>query len=280
MSYKPDEATLVSFLYGELDDATQKKIEEYLLRNPEEKKRLEEWSFARTAMARLQDKEVIAPPMILGDSKYRPFWKENYVRMSLGVAASLLLFLVAARMLGLSAQYSEGELRIGFGASGQPAQTVQPLSERQVGEMIHSSLIENNSVLQASWNEDRKSLEQSIRKNLNSNSSKIEELTRTVSTASQEQVRQFVGQMQNDNLKLMKDFMQLSTTGQKEYVENLLVEFSKYLQDQRKQDLQFFQTRMNNIEQNTDQFKQETEQILTSLVPNSIGTSKSNQRRN
>lgn len=277
MNFKPDEATLVSFLYGELDPLTQNKVEEYLQNNPEEKKRLEEWSFTRTAMARLHDKEVIAPPIILGESKVRPFWKENYVRMSLGVAASLLLFLVAARLLGLSANYSQGELRIGFGFSRQPTRTTLALNERQVGELIHSSLKENNTVLQASWNEDRKSLEQSIR---DSNSGKIDELKRTVSTASQEQVRQFVGQMQNDNLKLMKDYMQLSTTGQKEYVESLLVEFSKYLQEQRKQDLQFFQARMNNIEQNTDQFKQETEQILTSLVPNSIGTSKSNQRRN
>ena len=99
----------------------------------------------------------------------------------------------------------------------------------------------------------------------------------TTSAASQEQVRSFVGQLQSDNLKLMKDYMQLSAEGQKQYVETLLVDFSKYLQGQRNNDLQLFQTRISSIETNTDLFKQETEQILTSLITNS-GTT--NQRRN
>jgi len=52
------------------------------------------------------------------------------------------------------------------------------------------------------------------------------------------------------------------------YVENLLVDFSKYLQEQRKQDLVFFQSRMSSIEKNSSQFKQETEQILSSIISN------------
>lgn len=279
MNYKPDEATLVAFLYGELDGAEQLKVEEYLQKYPEEKKRLEEWSFTKSVMARLHDKEVIAPPIIFGeDSNHVPIWKENYFRMSLGIAASLLLFLIAARILGLSASYSPGELKIGFGIKGKTTtQAVLMLTEQQVSQMIQSSVASNNEALKTSWQQDRKSLEQSIQKNLNTNSLKIDRLMQTTSAASQEQVRSFVGQLQSDNLKLMKDYMQLSAKGQKEYVENLLVGFSKYLDEQRKEDLKFFQARMNKVEQNTDQFKQETEQILTSLITN---TSTNNQRRN
>ena len=151
------------------------------------------------------------------------------------------------------------------------------LTEQQVGEMIHSSVASNNELLKATWNEDKNSFEHLIRKNLNSNSFKIDQLVKTASAANQEQVRSFVGQLQNDNLKMMKDYMQLSSAGQKEYIESLLVDFSKYLQEQRKQDLQLFQARMNKVEENTDQFKQETEQILTSLITN---TGTTNQKRN
>jgi len=279
MNYKPDEATLIAYLYGELDSAEQLKVAEYLQNNPEEKKRLEEWSFTQSVMARLHDKEVIVPPIILGeDSDHVPLWKENYFRMSLGIAASLLFFLVAARLLGLSASYSPGELKIGFGVNGKPTtQEVPMLTEQQVSHMIQSSVALNNEALQTSWQQDRKTLEQSIQKNLRSNSLKLDRLMQTTSAASQEQVRNFVGQLQNDNLKLMKDYMQLSAKGQKEYVESLLVDFSKYLDEQRKQDLQFLQARVNKVEQNTDQFKQETEQILTSLITN---TNTNNQRRN
>jgi 23S rRNA maturation-related 3'-5' exoribonuclease YhaM len=94
------------------------------------------------------------------------------------------------------------------------------------------------------------------------------------SQASQDQVRTFVASLQQDNLQLMKDYMQLSAKDQKVYVESLLVDFSKYLQEQRKQDLMLFQTRMSSIEKNTDQFKQETEQILANIIANPEGALK------
>jgi hypothetical protein len=278
MSYKPDEATLVSYLYGELEPAAQQKVEAYLKAHPDEKQRLEAWSFTRSAMSGLPDKEVIAPPIILGSStSEKPFWKENYFRMPLGIAASLLVFLVAAKLLDVSASYSEGVFKISFGARENTVPVNPGLNETQVSEMIRSSLSSNNEALQASWHADRKSMEQSIQKNLRSNSVKIDRLMQTASAASQEQLKGFVGQLQTDNLKLMKDYMQLSSAGQKEYIENLLVDFSAYLQEQRKQDWQVFQTRVNSLEKNTDQFKQETEQLLTSLITNGNTT---NQRRN
>jgi hypothetical protein len=57
----------------------------------------------------------------------------------------------------------------------------------------------------------------------------------------------------------------------------LLVDFSKYLQQQRSDDLQLVQSRLNNMEKNTNVFRQETEQILSSIITtvgnkNSIGT--------
>ncbi len=274
MNTKPDEATLIAFLYGELDGDAQQQVEDYLQHHPEDRKRLEEFSFTRAVLSGLSDKEVIAPPIILDDRKEVPFWGERSVRMSLGIAATLLFFLVAARLLGLSASYAPGELKIGFGA----IEKITPaITQRQVGEMIHASLTSNNDLLRESWNQDRKALEQSIQKNLAFNSSKINRLVQTASTANQEQVKKFVGQLQDDNLKLMKDYMQLSTAGQKEYVEGLLVDFSAYLQEQRKQDLQALQAQVKKVERNTDQFKQETEEILTSLITN---TTTNNQRRN
>lgn len=268
MSYKPDEATLISFLYGELEGAEQRQVEQYLQSNPDERKRLEEWSFTREALGALHDKEVIAPPIVLEEQKVLSFWQDRTVRMSLGIAATMLFFLVAAKFLGLSASYSSGELRIGFGVIEKSVPVTQAITQAQVDEMIRSSLASNNEVLKASWNEDRKSMEESIQKNVLLSSSRIDHLVKEASTANQEQVKMFVAQLQDNNLKLMKDYMQLSSAGQKEYLEGLLVDFSSYLQEQRKQDLQFLQARVNKVEQNTDQFKQETEEILTSLITN------------
>jgi hypothetical protein len=46
------------------------------------------------------------------------------------------------------------------------------------------------------------------------------------------------------------------------------------LKEQRKQDLMLFQTRVSSIEKNTDQFKQETEQILASIISNPVSKNK------
>jgi hypothetical protein len=67
-------------------------------------------------------------------------------------------------------------------------------------------------------------------------------------------------------MQLVKNYFQLTATEQKDYIENLLVDFSKYLQQQRTNDLQVVQTRLNTLEQNTGVFQQETEQILSSII--------------
>lgn len=275
MNYKPDDATLVAYHYGELDGEELKKVEEFLLQNPSERKRMEEWRQARGVMAHLLDKEVIAPPIILGDTQQRPFWREGYFRMSMGIAASFLVVLVAARLLGFNATYKAGELTLGFGSRSSTEQEV-PLSKATVEKMIQTSLAANSTALQEAWGDDRKRLEESIQKNIDYSSSRINRLVKEVSSGQQEQVRQFVGQLRTDNLKLMQDYMQLSAAGQKEYIETLLVDFSKYVQEQRRQDLQDVQTSMTSIQENTDQFKKETEQLLTSLITNRTDNQRSN----
>lgn len=271
MNYKPDESTLIAYHYGELEGEERARVEAWLEQHPEERRRLNDWHDTRSVFASLGDKEVIAPPIVVGDN-HRSFWRESYVRMSLGVAASLLIAVVAARLLGFNATYKAGELRLGF---GEPVPAEATLSEEQVAAMIQQSLRKNNEVLQATWTEDRKNLEDNIRKNVLSNSERIDQLVRNVSLGQQEQIREFVSQLQANNLKTIQDYLQLSAQGQKEYVETLLVDFSKYLQEQRRQDLQYVQTSMSNMQQNTEQFKKETEQILTSL----IGTSRSGSER-
>ena len=58
---KPDEAMLIAYCYGEIDDADRSMVEAYLAEHPEELRRLESWGFVRKAMSRLEDEEVIAP---------------------------------------------------------------------------------------------------------------------------------------------------------------------------------------------------------------------------
>lgn len=281
MSYKPTEHDLMAYLYGELEGAEKEKMEKYLSQHPEARLELEQFRNVRSTMNHLKDKEVIAPPIFVGDSKRVSLWQAPYLKTVISIAASLLLVMMVGRFSGLRVQYGSGEVRISFGDQAAKQQEVIPatasLSAEEVQTMINSSLQQNNVAMQSSWKETQKELDASITKNLALNSNKIDKLVKDASEASQGQIRQFVSGMQTENLQLVKNYFKLSSDEQKQYIESLLVDFSKYLQQQRNDDLQLVQTRLNSLEQNTDVFKQETEQILSSIITtvgnkNTVGT--------
>jgi len=265
MDYRPDESTLIAYLYGELNEKETKKLEEYFQQHPEELVKLRGLDEVREVISHVQDKEVIAPPVFVDDTGIRPLWQSSYFKVPLGIAASVLFLLVAGKLLGPEINYSKGELRISFGKKAEQQVQQGGITEEKVNELITSSLAKNNESMAASRTEDQKKLMQTL---VDFNSKKMDALTKTVSHASEEQVRSFVSNLQDQNLKLMKDYFQLSTADQKKYMENMLVDFSNYLQEQRKQDLQYVQSKVNSLEKNNNQFKQETEQILTSLISN------------
>ncbi|GIL23350.1 MAG: hypothetical protein BroJett042_18630 [Bacteroidota bacterium] len=275
MNYKPDEGTLMAYLYGELDATETEKVKQYLQQHPEVLQHLQQLGFVRTALGSLSDEEVIAPPVFVdNETKNIPFWKAGYFKVTMGIAASFLFLLIAARLIGPEVMYKNGELRISFNRTPENPATEQSLTANEVQEMINTSLVKNNETIASNWEVSNQKIQESLQRNLNNNSARIDKLISVASQASQDQVRTFVAGMQEENMKLMKDYFQLSAKDQQTYVENLLVDFTKYLHEQRKQDMLLFQTRMNSIEKNTDQFKQETEQILASIISNPEGTIK------
>ena len=272
MNYKPEESTLIAYLYGELDEKEQEKLDQYFQEHPEELKQLQALGHTRDIMGAVNDKEVIAPPLVMdGPPIVRPLWQSPAVRWITGMAASFLVLMIAGRLTGMEVHYSKGEVRIAFGKVQEaPVQTApQPaMTYDDIQTMINESVVKNNEFIAARWQDNQRKMDASIRRSLDANAKKTEDIMKNASLASQEQVRSFVQGLQNENLRSMKDYLQLSASEQQKYVQNLLVDFSKYLQEQRKQDLNLFQTRMNSMEQNTDQFKQETEQILSSIISN------------
>jgi hypothetical protein len=282
MSYKPNEATLVAYLYDELDTPEREKVDAYLKEHVEVAIQLQQMRETLAVMGRFSDKEVIAPPLFM-DNKPNviPLWQTPFFKTIMSIAASLLLILVVGRMAGVEVVYSDSELRISFGTTGsgkEVKEEVQPsLTENEVSQMIDQALTKNNEQWEASRLEKDERLQKSIRQVMRSGSQQTNDLVAKASLASQDQIRSYTATLQQQNLQLMKDYFQMTSAEQKQYVENILVDFSKYLQEQRTQDLMFFQTRMTTIERNTDQFKQETEQILGSIIANA---SVKNERNN
>jgi hypothetical protein len=258
----------VAYLYGELTGAEKESVERYLAETPEARVELEKLQQVRKLLGEVQDKEVIAPPIGFdnGGSRFALF--TPYIRTILGIAASLVLILVAGRLTGVQINASGQELRISFGEPATQEEPAPPVSATEVRQMINSSLAENNTVLRESWQRSQEALDASIRENLAQNSSRIDKLLSKTSSASEQQISDFAASMQARNMQMIQDYYKLTANEQKQYLEELLVDFSKYLQQQRNDDLMIMQSRMNSIEQNTDIFRQETEQILSSIISN------------
>ncbi|NJM25652.1 MAG: hypothetical protein HC859_09335 [Bacteroidia bacterium] len=272
MSFKPDDADLMAYLYDELTGVEKENVERFLLENEEARLKLEQLRGLRAMMRTVDDKEVIAPPIFLDEHKAIRLWHSPYFRTIVTLAASVLLIMVVGWIIDLRVEMHDNAMTIGFGPRVEtPAVVDQPepagmLTKNEVQEMISSSLANNNASMQTQWDENQRKLNASIKNNLADNSGKIDQLVRQASLASQQQIQQYVASLQTEHMTVVRDYFQLTSAQQKEYIENLLVDFAKYLQQQRNDDLVLMQTRLMNLEQNTNIFKQETEQILTSII--------------
>lgn len=274
MSYKPDESALMAYLYGELQGEEKKSVEKYLSENPGAMKELQSMMDVRAILSTIEDKEVIAPPIVMEDSKQRYFWNTPYIKTVISIAASLLLLLVAGKVLDLRISYSDNIAHIGFGEPTVKAvDPIQPgLTAQEVQDMINNSVQQNNQFVQANWSESQKKIDASIRKNMAMNSDKYNELVKEASKASEAQISGYVASLKKENQQLVKDYFKLTTNEQQKYIETLLVDFAKYMNQQRTSDLEAIQLRMVNMEQNTTLLKEETEQILASIISNTNTT--------
>jgi hypothetical protein len=151
MSYKPDETVIVSYLYGELDSAEMDKVNQYFLNHPEELKKYNSLQETQAIISKLEDKEVIAPPIFMDDQiRTKPFWDSIYFKTVISIAASFFLLLLAGKFLGTEINASNGELRISFGRKAElPKEVAQLpiLTPAEVQAMINHSLEKNNEVI-------------------------------------------------------------------------------------------------------------------------------------
>ncbi|HAC25247.1 MAG TPA: hypothetical protein DCE81_10055 [Cytophagales bacterium] len=268
MKTKLDQEMLMAYLYDDLTPQQRADVERYLEEHAEARAELQALQNVRNRLHAVEDKEVIAPSFIFPDKQARKstLWRTDFMKVSLGLAAGLALFMATLSLVGTRISWSEGELVIRMGEPKSIAQPTESLTASHVQNMIDQSLQQNNEVWKTELAANQARLDQSVKSALAANSSRMDRLVQVAATASEAQVRQFATDLQDRNLAAMKDYMKLSSNEQKVYIENLLIDFSKYLQEQRSQDLTMFQARMTDIEKNTGQFQQETEQILASII--------------
>jgi hypothetical protein len=279
MSYKPSESEWMNYLYDEMEGADKDRMEQYLAETPGARAELDNFKALQNMLRTVKDKEVIAPPIVMSDERKQRFFDFPYAKTVISIAASLLLLMVAGRLTNTQVSSDNGEVRISFGDRHKAIKQEPGVTKGEIQQMIDQQIAENNKQWETGLAEDRKKQDEILSKTLAryaKTDPRMDELVTQVANASKEQVQNYVASLQSENMKMMKDYLQLTSTEQKTYMENLLVDFSKYLQQQRNDDLRLLQTKITDVEQNSNLFKAETEQILTSIINTSgyqkIGT--------
>lgn len=270
MKYRPDESTLMAYLYGELETQEKEKVDSWLEDNPEAVKELENFRQLRQLMSNLADKEVIEPPIISSTSgKAWHIWEWRHFKAVTSIAASLLLLLFAAKIVGIQISTHDSSLKISFGGNTETEiYNNEQLSKTEVSDMISVSLAEYDKNLNQEWRKMQDSLDAGMNKHLQESAQQINKLLASAGQTNQDQIAAYLADLQKQNTRFMEGYVQVANADQRQHMQELLTDFALYLEDQRTNDLVYLQARLNLIEKEKEVFKMETEQLLSGIVGN------------
>ncbi len=243
-------AKMMDYLYDELNPEDRKAFEEELAQNPELKEELEAFQSGKEILGNWEDEKVSAPPFF---NVYKNLEKNNAqtgYKWFLSIAASLLLLMVAAKFTGLEISNQNGEFRI---ALGQEIRSDNQVDKDEIQQLVNLALTNYEEKLDAERKEDKQELESYLTQQSQQNKKLI---------------NNYLTGLQESNVEMMQSYWKESNEQQQIYTENLLTNFAEYIDEQRKEDMDYLFAKMDLMESDKDLFKIETGQMINSLASN------------
>ncbi|WMN11553.1 hypothetical protein QYS49_38830 [Marivirga salinae] len=243
-------AKMMDYLYDELNPEDRKAFEEELAQNPELKEELEAFQSGKEILGNWEDEKVSAPPFF---NVYKNPEKNNTqtgYKWFLSIAASLLILMVAAKFTGLEISNQNGEFRI---ALGKEIESDNQVDKDEIQQLVNLALTNYEEKLDAERKEDKQELESYLTQQSQQNKKLI---------------NNYLTGLQESNVEMMQAYWKESNEQQQIYTENLLANFAQYIDEQRKEDMDYLFAKMDLMESDKDLFKIETGQLINSLASN------------
>lgn len=257
------EDLLIAYMYDELSAEEKRKVETYLATHPEAAAEFQELQKLRRQLASLPDQEVIVPPLIAAKATH-PDYLGRLARTILAIAASLALILMCAWLTNLRVSWYKNEVRISFGKTDNPTdapvitdEEIQAMLDRAVEAHIRNLMARQDSSLQPQEDRNQK-LVKHVSPHLSYPTPQV--------ALSDEFIKSLTTELYAENARILKELIDLSAREQKDMLEQLLIEFAQYTNQQRLHDLQKIYNRLSELEQQTEWYQRETDQILSSLI--------------
>ncbi len=257
---------LMEYLYGEMSNSEKKEFETQLAADSKLQKELEELKDVREELAKLEDKEVMEPFSIWGNTRTglmgaRKHRRAIILRPIVAVAASLILLMIIGYAMDFSISLNDQGLVLGFNKP-EVAEKPAALTEEDVRRILAQEIENNNSKIFADLNSTKEDMntrlvgiEASVEKQNKKNSNVI----------SNEELKKFFANMEQQNSELFQQYLSQASAQQQEYFKTMLTQFNDYLQEQRSEDLNMLQTDLLEMKYSQTQQKLETDQAIAKL---------------
>ncbi len=256
---------LMDYLYNEMRPDDRKKFELRMEADPALRKEMEDLKAIRGALGELKDKEVMEPVTLAGPTG--PYSSKSgnnhaYLWQIITIAASVSLLLITGYLTDFSIRYNDDGLYVGFAKN-----TVkESMDEEKVQSLISDALNQNNATVMRTLEDQGSHLEMKI-DNLQSNMESIEKSSRAASgLIPKESLDGYMAAVQENNLLMLKEYLQLTNEQQQVYLRDLMNQYSNFVQEQREEDLTRIGRSLLNLKQDQEIQKQETDQVLANLL--------------
>jgi len=245
--YIPNEATLISYLYGELSPDEREKVEAYLHQHPEAREEMEEMQSIRSFFSE-EKEETDTPPLVI---QLTPQPKTvAFPRWSKWAAAA-----VVALLLGNGAINLFGNKNMDTPSYAAAAQDSLMLDRMNQLAARQDSMFQNMQRVQQGSEQQFSALEHMI--------SESRQVKATLSEAQMADLREG---LLAENSQLLTSLIQQAREDQFQTTQAMLEELALYMDDQRTQDLELMAIALREVWTRQDAQQEETEILLSQLI--------------
>lgn len=279
MSNRPDQSTLISYLYGELDEQENQMVKAFLEENPEVFQELTSLQNTRSLLSQLEDVPVNQPLILNTENAGFTTQKNKQILWQKwsGVAAALFVILVSVTIWKLNFAFEDNQLKISFqgqkiqkapaiekdlGNSGQQLQVQEEYLKMLIAQVLKEKQ-ENEGLELENWKENIHHEVNALKHALSQQKMAVQAAQKTISN---QELGELFNQIREDNYNAMVKLLEFSNEQQKVYAQEMLTNFNDYLENKRQKDLEVIEYALNNLKTRTDQKQEETEIMIAKLI--------------
>jgi hypothetical protein len=265
MEYKPTPEKIIDYLYGELPEAEQKIIKQYLKENPEKQQEIEAMMGVREVMQKVAE---VNPPA----DQYTGFRQVNEMDSKLrswrkiaAVALLLLAGALAAWVSDLNISTQNNALVISFGAPELP-RVEQPVVEKPAIKDEQPNNLPAMQNMLASYNDSVQMQMQAMQRIIARLQQPAVVTVENEQYLTRDELAVMLEDMMVENQAFYTSLTNAANQQQQDYYQAVLTDMYQFLNEQRKSDFELMQQMMASIKLDSDVKIQETENILTNLI--------------